>query len=117
MQDEEMTRTQLEELAKRLEHIGVHKLEPFDDAIFLEAAAVIRELLEQEPVQCNPADYCVARHIKCYAAPVPAVDLAEWKREAMRLENKYVTCEWGTPECGETRSALQSHLDKIGGQT
>jgi hypothetical protein len=180
-----MTRTQLEELAKRLdavEHaerevsLGMD-MDPLKTAnhryaeTCKEAAAAIRELLAQEPVamvhmRVKPpwqaskkvVDLLEKGHdlpprTPLYAAPVPAVDqivgpfdsvddliaalpgpavdLAEWKTEAMRLVDELMSeCrQTGEAEPGsryydltgpekerKLRAALQSHLDKIGGK-
>jgi hypothetical protein len=148
-----MTRTQLEALAERLdavEHaerevsLGMD-MDPLKTANHLyaetckEAAAAIREFLEQKPVAWRAhlpfnqignwqnmddedqfhRDGLTSEGVRieyAYSAPVPAVDLAKWKREAMRLADKYADTRTGTKEESSARAALQSHLDKIGGK-
>jgi len=56
------------ELAMKLDTIWADDAE--SRCALYDAAAALRELAQQQPVECNPADYCVARHIKCYAAPI-----------------------------------------------
>jgi hypothetical protein len=108
-----MTRTQLEELAKRLElgHVKLKALADavrfnFDDSYLLEAAALLRSLLAQEPVSKIEARHVITDSFggkrviysiadsfpddleigtSLYAAPVPAVDLEAFRSEAMRL--------------------------------
>jgi hypothetical protein len=120
------------------------------------AAAAIRELLAQEPVAravvsnrdgsvmcfCLPwgkeqpedspwvkTGAANVRDVFLDAAPVPAVDLEEFKQEAMRLVDKYAAAanhlghSFGSKgvaaamqKKGEARAALAAHLDKLGGK-
>lgn len=133
-----MTRTQLEELANRLESAtrdvvtgerldaGVYGHAPIED--LEEAAAFIRSLLAQEPVawchleqwksgQYWPDDCFGSQRLEgtvpLYAAPVPAVD-PEWKAEAMRLAHKMATAARNDRDgfIDPERTAIAAHLDK-----
>jgi hypothetical protein len=94
-----MTRDELEELAKRLVRHAAGEANELEDDL-LEAAALLRSLLAQEPVawchleqwksgQYWPDDCFASQRLEgtvpLYAVPVPAAD-PEWKAEAMRLK-------------------------------
>lgn len=131
-----MTRTQLEELAERLELAILRAIAEQCPETFTallnkanEASAAIRYLLAQEPVSHVQVRVTGSDSIHMvpvagvyYAAPVPAVDLAEWKAEAMRLADEYAEAESnydryaGRHSIDKARAALAAHLDKLGGK-
>lgn len=134
-----MTRDQLEELVKRLEHgAKPERYEDFAAADYRqlcgEATTLLRSLLAQEPVmrlnhegvpKWLPPEFGGGRlpDTPLYASPVPAVD-PEWKTEAMRLADEYADQlgvgmtrgHLASEAIDSARAALAAHLDKLGGK-
>jgi hypothetical protein len=132
-----MTRDQLEELATWFATYGN---EERSDEWYLRQAQGIRELLAQKPVG-TIAEENFTQHVmvgvngwhtlpgprsapilfkvlpvgtSLYAAPVPAVDLAQWKAEAM---SQAVRLSATPPSLWDERyAALAAHLEKLGGK-